>query len=86
VLECQFVPLKEGLLGAAPVGPMECTAAGHASHREDLQLLPLPSYLRHGLVPVNLCLHPVDIVLRYECLAVQQPQDSPALPDVPPHR
>jgi hypothetical protein len=53
VLEGEFVAFQKGLLGGAPVSPVESAATGHRAHAENLKLCEIPSQFGIGFVPLG---------------------------------
>src|ERR1700692_3624507 len=69
---------------------MKGRAAGHRTHREDLQLDPFPVEIGDRFVPVDLAPDPPAVTLRNKRLVFGQPQEALAplhiLPDRPLRR
>ena len=86
VFERVLVRLQKRLLCGVQVGPVECRAAGHRAHGENLHLGPLVAEIDPGFIPVDLSLLSPTVALRHERLAPQQSHLTFALADVVAHR
>src|SRR5450631_1236184 len=82
ISECPLVALQKSLLRRMQEGTMECRAAGHAAHREALQLGALPGQIGVGIVPIHLCLHTPVVTLGNERFLNGQTQGEFALLNV----
>ena len=86
VSECQFVRLQKRLLRRTRISPMEGRAAGHRSHRKNLQLNPIAVQIGVRFVPIDLGHYAPVITLRNERLVFGQTQDALAALHILPHR
>src|SRR5688500_13109199 len=65
--ERRLVCFQKRLLCGSRIGPMKCSAAGHASHAEHLNGLPFTSEIDARFVPIDLSLLTPGVGLRNEC-------------------
>src|SRR5579883_545891 len=86
IAEGQLVRFQKSLLRGPEISPMEGYAARHPTEREDLQLLPLPTQVSLGFVPVHLAFAAPVVTLRHAYLAPTQSQSLLLPPHVAAHR
>ena len=82
--EGAFVAFQKGLLGGAPVGPVERTATRHRAHAENLKLGEFPGQFGVGFVPLGFAAPTVG--LRHIGFLDQQPKRPFAVANVIAHR
>src|SRR3954447_23094012 len=86
VPECQLMRFQKRLLGRMRIRPVIRAAARHRSHTEDEHLVPPPTHLSPGFIPVNLCLLTPSITLRHKCSRASDSHPARPLPHVSPNR
>ena len=86
IAECQLMSFKKCLLSSVCVGPVKCSAAGHRTHLEDLQLGTHAINIGVRFVPVHLRFHAPVVTLWNENFVSAEPRLPPLLVNIAAHR